>query len=98
MNIPKIDDEGRCITAEFKEFVLVAVYVPNSKDGLERLEERVGVWDKELHNHLCRVKEKTKKPVILAGDLNVALHSMDVYDPIRMEGKACYTKEERNSF
>lgn len=38
------------------------------------------------------------KPVIVAGDLNVALEDIDVYDPKRMDGTACFTKEERESF
>lgn len=28
----------------------------------------------------------------------MALHDIDVYDPVRMEGSACFTKEERESF
>ena len=38
--------EGRVVTAEFAEFTLVAVYVPNAGvDGLKRLKYRVKEWD-----------------------------------------------------
>ena len=39
------DQEGRLMTAEFKDFYLVNVYVPNSKRGLERLSYRCEEWD-----------------------------------------------------
>ena len=38
-------DEGRSITMEFNNFVLVAAYVPNSGDGLKRLYYRINSWD-----------------------------------------------------
>ena len=76
----------------------MAVYVPNSGDGLARLDYRVNEWDVDFHNHLRNLKEKKNKPLILAGDLNVALHNIDVYDPVRLDGAACFTQEERKSF
>jgi exonuclease III len=45
LGIPKHDEEGRVITAEFKEFILVATYVPNSGEYLKRLDYRVNEWD-----------------------------------------------------
>ena len=48
IGISKHDGEGRVTTAEFKEFILVATYVPNSGDGLNRLKYRVGEWDKDF--------------------------------------------------
>lgn len=40
VGLSKHDAEGRVLTAEFKEFSLVNVYVPNSKRSLERLPYR----------------------------------------------------------
>jgi len=45
LGIPNLDEEGRVITAEYKEFILVATYVPNSGEGLSRLNYRVEDWD-----------------------------------------------------
>lgn len=42
------DLEGRVVTAEFERFFVVSVYVPNSGEGLRRLEYRVADWDKAL--------------------------------------------------
>lgn len=36
--------EGRTITVEFSDFILVACYVPNSGEGLARLKYRVEEW------------------------------------------------------
>ena len=43
------DQEGRCVTAYFEKFSLVASYVPNSGViGLERLDYRVKQWDSAI--------------------------------------------------
>lgn len=97
IGIEKHKGEGRVTTAEFKDFIVVSVYVPNSKDELKRLSYRVDEWDFDFHNYLDNLR-KHGKPVIIAGDLNVAHHEIDVYDPKRMKGCACFTVEERDSF
>ncbi|CAI0559567.1 unnamed protein product [Linum tenue] len=38
LGIPDHDSEGRIVTAEFDSFYLICAYVPNSGDGLKRLE------------------------------------------------------------
>ena len=75
------DLEGRTITCHFKTFILVATYVPNSGvPGLQRLEYRIKSWDKDFHSFLKdELETEHKKPVILAGDLNVAHHEIDIY-------------------
>ena len=47
INIEDHDKEGRVLTSEFDDFYLVNVYVPNSGDGLKRLEYR-SEWDKKI--------------------------------------------------
>jgi exodeoxyribonuclease-3 len=37
--------EGRVIAAEFKDFYVVTVYTPNSKDDLSRIPMRHKHWD-----------------------------------------------------
>jgi exodeoxyribonuclease-3 len=44
------------------------------------------------------VRETKNKPVILAGDLNVARGEMDIYDTKGKEKVAGYTPQERTSF
>ena len=39
--------EGRCVTLEYENFYLVCVYVPNSQDGLKRLDYRM-TWEDDF--------------------------------------------------
>ena len=72
MGVSKHDQEGRIITLEFEEFVLVAVYVPNSGDDLRRLSYRTQEWDKDFFDFLDGLRRNRGKPLIVTGDLNVA--------------------------
>ncbi len=44
----KFNAEGRFVCLEFEAFYLVATYVPNSGQTLDRLDERTQEWDTEL--------------------------------------------------
>lgn len=95
------DKEGRIILLEFDGFYLLNVYTPNSGRDLSRLDYRKE-WDKEFRRF---VKElEGKKPVIIAGDLNVAHKEIDIANPQGNKttkskpGNAGFTDQERNSF
>jgi exodeoxyribonuclease III len=83
---------------EFEKFVIVAVYVPNSGDGLKRLDYRVNKWDADFHAFLTSLEKSRKKPVIVAGDLNVAHCEIDLYETKGKHKVAGFTPEERQSF
>jgi exonuclease III len=51
---------------------VVAVYVPNAGENLKRVKYRVDEWDKDFFAYLHKLEIDKKKPVIIAGDLNVA--------------------------
>lgn len=95
LNEHKYDDEGRVITLEFDSFYYIACYVPNSGDGLKRLEFRLE-FENELVNYLNKLNKN--KPIIYAGDLNVAHKEIDIKNPKANERNAGYTIEERNAF
>ncbi|PIR24963.1 MAG: exodeoxyribonuclease III [Deltaproteobacteria bacterium CG_4_10_14_0_2_um_filter_43_8] len=92
MNLPEHDEEGRVITALYKDFILVNVYTPNSGDKLQRLGYRQ-VWDKVFVEYLDALQKK--KPVILCGDLNVARNEIDLARPDQNHNSAGFTDEER---
>jgi exonuclease III len=78
---------------EFNHFVLIAANVPNAGVGLKRLDYRIKSWDVDFHNYIKYVEETKNKPVILAGDFNVAHTENDVYKAKdKIPG---YTLEER---
>ena len=92
IGIEEHDKEGRVITAEYDEFYLVNVYVPNSQGGLVRLPYRQK-WDSDLLHYMQALEEK--KPVILCGDLNVAHQPIDIKNAKANFNKtAGYTIEE----
>ena len=89
------DHEGRIITAEYEDFYLVTAYVPNSQDGLRRLDYRQQ-WDKDLRAYLKELE--TRKPVVLCGDLNVAHREIDLKNTKSNRKNAGFTDEEREGF
>ncbi|WKX89483.1 hypothetical protein Q1695_008831 [Nippostrongylus brasiliensis] len=89
-------DEGRLIIAEFTRFYFIGAYVPNSGRGLVNLNNREK-WEEMF---LERIKElDDKKPVIYAGDLNVAHNEIDLANPETNRNKtAGFTDQERGWF
>ena len=87
----KYNDEGRIITLEYPQFYLVNAYVPNSQDGLKRLDYRM-IFEDDMRTYL----KNLDKPVIYCGDLNVAHEAIDIKNPKTNERNAGFTIEERN--
>lgn len=86
------DKEGRVTTAEFDDFYLVTVYVPNSKTDLSRLDDRQD-WDAHFLDFLKELENK--KPVIVCGDFNVAHKAIDLARPAANYNKSAgYTQQE----
>ena len=95
IGIDEHDHEGRVITLEMENFFLVTAYVPNSQDGLKRLDYRMR-WEDDFLAYLKRLDEK--KPVIVCGDLNVAHKEIDLKNPKTNRKNAGFTDEEREKF
>ena len=89
------DTEGRVITLEYDTFYLVTVYVPNSQDGLRRLDYRMS-WEDDFRAYLKGLD--SKKPVVVCGDLNVAHREIDLKNPKTNRKNAGFTDEERERF
>ena len=89
-----LNDEGRVITAEFDDFFIVNVYVPNSQRSLGRFEHRLR-WNELFHDYILSLEKK--KPVIVAGDMNVAHTELDLANPKQNVGNAGFTQEERDA-
>ena len=95
IGISEHDDEGRVLTAEYGDFFLVNVYVPNSKRELTRLPYRQR-WDLAFLRYLKKLE--LKKPVIFCGDFNVAHTELDLANPKGNMGTHGFTQEERAGF
>lgn len=101
VDFPKIgapdtmDLEGRIITLEFEDFYFTHVYTPNAGNSLKRLDDRQ-VWDKVYGDYLSNLD--SNKPVIAAGDFNVAHEEIDLAHPDNNHMSAGFTDEERQGF
>ncbi|MBR1471305.1 MAG: exodeoxyribonuclease III [Lachnospiraceae bacterium] len=95
IGVEEHDHEGRVITLEYPEFYFITVYVPNSQDGLKRLEYRMR-WEDDFLAYIKGLDEK--KPVIYCGDLNVAHEEIDLKNPKTNHMNAGFTDEERGKF
>ena len=93
MGVDEHDHEGRLITLEYERFCLVCAYVPNSQDGLKRLDYRMR-WEDAMRSYLLSLG----KPVVLCGDLNVAHREIDLKNPSTNHFNAGFTDEERAKF
>jgi len=87
--------EGRCVTLEYENFYLVCVYVPNSQDGLKRLDYRM-TWEDDFRAYVCALD--AKKPVIICGDMNVAHQEIDLKNPDTNHKNPGFTDVEREKF
>ena len=101
VSVPRIgapdtmDDEGRLLTVEFKNFYFVNVYTPNAGDGLKRLAERQK-WDVAYADYLSQLNQN--KPLVACGDFNVAHEEIDLANPASNHMSAGFTDEERAGF
>ncbi len=93
MGVEEHDHEGRIVTLEMPDFYLVCVYVPNSQDGLRRLDYRMK-WEDDFRRFVLGLN----KPVVICGDLNVAHEEIDIKNPASNRRNAGFTDEEREKF
>ena len=95
IGVEEHDHEGRVITLEMPEFFLVCVYVPNSQDGLRRLDYRMR-WEDDFREYLAGLA--ARKGVVVCGDMNVAHNEIDIKNPDTNRRNAGFTDEERGKF
>lgn len=78
IGVAEHDTEGRVIAAEYEDYTLVNVYVPNAGSELKRLDYRKS-WDSAFLKYLENLHKK--KPIIVTGDFNVAHKEIDLARP-----------------
>ena len=95
IGVEEHDHEGRVITAEYKDYYVITVYVPNSQRELTRLAYRME-WEAAFLDYIRGLEKE--KPVIYCGDLNVAHKEIDLKNPKSNRRNAGFTDEERECF
>ena len=92
IGVDEHDHEGRAVTLEYPDFYLVNTYVPNSQDGLRRLDYRMR-WEDDFRAYVSGLA--ARKGVIICGDMNVAHEPIDLKNPNTNHFNAGFTDEER---
>jgi exodeoxyribonuclease III len=92
--IPKFDDEGRIIVADFNKFVVINIYYPNGKASEDRLKYKMDFYDAFL-DYVKNLKSKGKK-LVVCGDVNTAHKEIDIARPKENENISGFLKIERD--
>ena len=92
MGVDEHDHEGRIVTIEMPDLFLVCVYVPNSQDGLRRLDYRMK-WEDDFRAFVSGLA--SRKGVVICGDMNVAHEEIDLKNPATNHFNAGFSDEER---
>ncbi len=91
LGIKRFDDEGRFLKLEYPEFVLIGIYMPHGGRKKENLEYKLKSYD-YLRKYLSKIKNR---PVVLAGDFNIARTDLDLMRPKQNRKNIMFTPEER---
>ena len=89
------DTEGRVVTLEYPGCYIVCVYTPNAQAELARLPYRLA-WDAAFLAFIQTLE--LTKPVLVAGDLNVAYQEIDLANPKSNRFSPGFSDQERASF
>lgn len=90
----KGDEEARFLSAVIQGVPILNVYVPQGfSPGTEKFDFKLR-W---LGDVLSHVKERydPERPLLLAGDFNVALEDADVFDPAGLRGQVGFHADEQ---
>jgi exodeoxyribonuclease-3 len=88
-----IDREGRVLTAEFKNFIFVSAYFPNSQREHARLPFKLK-FCRSFHR-FCERELQRGKSLILCGDFNIAHTEIDLKNPKSNMKNAGFLPQER---
>jgi exodeoxyribonuclease-3 len=92
LGIGEFDDEGRVLQADFKDFVLISAYFPNSQEGGARLDYKLAFCAAILH--CCDTLVSQGRHLVLCGDYNIAHTPIDLARPKDNEDNPGYLPEE----
>lgn len=91
--IPEIDNEGRIIRADFKEFSVMSTYFPSGTSGDERQGFKYEFLDK-FYVYIENLKKEILN-LIICGDVNICHKEIDIHNPISNKNTTGFLPEER---
>ncbi|MBE9491318.1 MAG: exodeoxyribonuclease III [Bacteroidetes bacterium] len=93
MDIPKYDDEGRFLRADYGDVSVVSVYFPSGSSGDVRQAFKMQ-WLEDFQNYIDNLK-KERPNLIICGDFNICHKAIDIHDPIGNAKSTGFLPEER---
>lgn len=93
MGLEKFDQEGRILELEFSDYYLINSYFPSGTSGEERQDFKMDFLNSFI-DYIERL-EKSGKPIILTGDINIAHKEIDIHDPKGNKKSSGFLPEER---
>jgi exodeoxyribonuclease-3 len=90
----KEDEQARFISARINDIPVINVYVPQGfQVGTEKFEYKLS-WLNDLLKHI-KENYDPAQPLLVAGDFNVALEPIDVFDPEKFKGEVGFHPDEQ---
>jgi exodeoxyribonuclease-3 len=90
----KEDEQARFISARIDDIPVINVYVPQGfQVGTDKFEYKLS-WLNDLLKHI-KEKYDPAQPLLVAGDFNVALEPIDVFDPEKFKGEVGFHPDEQ---
>ncbi|MEE2975089.1 MAG: exodeoxyribonuclease III [Thermodesulfobacteriota bacterium] len=90
----EFDVEGRLLSLEYKDFVLLNFYFPNGQMNEERLAYKLR-FHEAVYDLTATLKRK-KKNIIVCGDYNIAHNEIDLKHPKPNENTSGFLRIERD--
>ncbi len=87
------NNEGRVIRADFDDFSVFSIYVPNGSSGDERLAYKME-WLENFTRYILEF-QKEQPHIIISGDFNICHHEIDIFDPVRNAKNSGFLPQER---
>ncbi len=93
MGIPKYDDEGRFLRADFGNISVISVYHPSGSSGDERQAFKM-FWLNDFQQYIEQLR-KERPYLVISGDYNICHKPIDIHDPIGNAKSSGFLPEER---
>ncbi len=89
------DEEARFVSARIGGIPVINVYVPQGfAPGTEKFDYKLR-WLKDLFSHI-KENYDPDLPLLVVGDINVALEPIDVFDPEGLRGEVGFHPDEQS--
>ena len=91
------DEQKRLIAVEFNDLIAICGYFPNGQAlDSDKFQYKLA-WIDSLRDWLTTLRGQAK-PIVLAGDFNIAPEDRDVHDPVLWAGQLHCSPQERQRF